>query len=118
MGPTVLLFLIRILYEIQPEGHSAGTMRNALFSVRLNLSFSKVGLAQATSWHPYKMEAGARESALQMDVVYVYFSQRRDSQGVRGTGLLQDRLQGTIPDRPLEICSPGHIRPFFWGCKC
>lgn len=52
--PTVLLFLIRMLYEIQPQGHDAGSMRNTLFGVKLNLSFSKAGLALAASQYPYK----------------------------------------------------------------
>lgn len=118
MVPTVLHFLVRTLYKNPTQGHSAGTMGNSLFRVRLNVSFSKAGLAQATSRHPYKMEAGAREATLQMDVVYIYFSQRKDSQGVWGAGLLQDRLQRTIPNRSPEICSPGDIQPFSWGCKC
>ena len=34
----------------------------------------KAGLAAVTSQHPYKIEAGWRESALQKDAVHVYFS--------------------------------------------
>lgn len=85
-------------------------MTNALFSIRLNLSLGKVGLARATPRPPYETKAGARESALHRDAVY--FSQRRDSQGIWSPGLLWGQLQGSCPERPPEICSPGHIQPF------
>lgn len=80
--PTVVLFLVRMLYEIQPQGHNVGSMRNTLCGVTLNL-------ALAASQHPYKIQAGTRDSALQMNAVYVYFSH---SQSVWSMGLLQSRL--------------------------